>query len=65
MGRKWTVRRQEGFMLVGLLVVIAVISLLLAILVPAMEKARRQARAVACQVNLRQESLLVLNGLLD
>jgi prepilin-type processing-associated H-X9-DG protein len=40
--------------LVELLVVIAVISLLLAILMPALEKARRQARAAACQVNLRQ-----------
>jgi prepilin-type N-terminal cleavage/methylation domain-containing protein/prepilin-type processing-associated H-X9-DG protein len=48
------VARGKAFTLVELLVVIAVISLLLAILVPATEKARRQARAVACQVNLRQ-----------
>jgi prepilin-type N-terminal cleavage/methylation domain-containing protein/prepilin-type processing-associated H-X9-DG protein len=46
--------RGKAFTLVELLVVIAVISLLLAILVPALEKARRQARAAACQVNLRQ-----------
>jgi len=45
---------RKAFTLVELLVVIAVIALLLAILAPALEKARRQARAAACQVNLRQ-----------
>jgi prepilin-type N-terminal cleavage/methylation domain-containing protein len=49
-----SVFRRRGFTLVELLVVIAVIALLLAILAPALEKARRQARASACQVNLRQ-----------
>jgi len=37
-----------------LLVVIAVIALLLGLLVPALQKARRQARTAACQMHLRQ-----------
>jgi prepilin-type N-terminal cleavage/methylation domain-containing protein/prepilin-type processing-associated H-X9-DG protein len=43
-----------GFTLIELLVVIAVIALLVAILVPALTRVRNQARAVACQSNLRQ-----------
>jgi len=46
--------QRKAFTLVELLVVIGVIALLLAILVPAIEKARKQARTAACQVNLRQ-----------
>jgi len=44
----------RGFTLVELLVVIAVISLLMAILVPVVGRARRQARALVCRSTLRQ-----------
>ncbi len=44
----------KGFTLIELLTVVAIIVLLIAILIPATQLVKRQAKTAACQSNLHQ-----------
>src|SRR5688572_20024643 len=55
-----TGRMRRGFTLVELLVVMTIVSLLAALLIPAVMAARETGRTVQCRSNLRQIGLAVL-----
>jgi prepilin-type N-terminal cleavage/methylation domain-containing protein/prepilin-type processing-associated H-X9-DG protein len=50
--------RLSGFTLIELLVVIAIISILMAILMPALQRVKEQAREMTCRANLRQYGIM-------
>ncbi len=56
--------KPKGFTLIELLVVISIIVLLTALLIPSLQRTRKQAKTVTCQANLRHWGI-ILNAYTD
>jgi prepilin-type N-terminal cleavage/methylation domain-containing protein/prepilin-type processing-associated H-X9-DG protein len=55
----------DGFTLIELLVVVSVVAVLMAILLPALSRVRKQAQGMVCQSNLRQWGTFMATSVTD
>lgn len=59
------VHQSKGFTLIELMVVISIIAMLMGILLPALNKARQQAKKLICSSNMRQVGIAVQTYIVD